>query len=149
CNTAATPTANVMTGTPLSCLPLAAVATCSGPKARISQPIISLSQTPVLGYNRFAANDFPRVAVSDRFGTGSMTGNDTRHHPLGDILLQSFHLGSLHPVQTVPVVLDQPASGGVHMFPAIRTATRAGLLDVAWYSRASATTPNTNVDAAL
>src|SRR5262249_59079300 len=61
----------------------------------------------------------------------------------------SFHLGSLHPVQAVPVVLDQPASGGVHMFPAIRTATRAGLLDVAWYSRASATTPNTNVDAAL
>jgi hypothetical protein len=149
CNGAATPTANVMTGTPLSCLPLAAVATCPGPKARISQPINSLSQTPVLGYNRFASNDFPRLAVSDRFGTVSMVWNDTRHHPLGDILLQSFHLGSLQPVQAAPVVLDQPASGGVHMFPAIRTATRAGLLDVAWYSRASAPTPNTNVDAAI
>jgi hypothetical protein len=149
CDSAATPTADVMTGTPLSCLPLAAVATCPGPTARISQPISSLSATPVLGYNRFASNDFPRLAVSDRFGTVSMAWNDTRYHPLGDILLQSFHLGSLQPVQAVPVMLDAPASGGVHMFPAIRTATRAGLLDVAWYSRASATTPNTNVDAAI
>ena len=149
CNTAATPTANVMTATPLSCLPLAAVATCPGPKARISQPIDSTNATPILGYNRFASNDFPRLAVSDRFGTVSMTWNDARYHPLGDILLQSFHLGSLRPVQAVPVVLDRPASGGVHMFPAIRTATRAGLLDVAWYSRASATTAVTNVDAAL
>src|SRR5215468_11616265 len=128
CNGTATPTADVMTRTPLSCLPLAAVATCPGPKARISQPINSLSQTPVLGYNRFASNDFPRLGVSDRFGTVSMVWNDTRHHPLGDILLQSFHLGALQPVQAAPVVLDRPASGGVHMFPAIRTATAAGRL---------------------
>jgi hypothetical protein len=149
CDGAATPTADVMTGTPLSCLPLAAVATCAGPNAQISQPINSLSATPVLGYNRFATNDFPRLAVSDRYGTVSMAWNDTRYHPLGDILLESFHLGSLAPIQTIPVVLDRPASGGVHMFPAIRTATKAGLLDVAWYSRASATTAVTNVDAAL
>ena len=149
CNGAATPTAGVMTRTPLSCLPLAAVATCPGPKARISQPIISLSATPILGYNRFASNDFPRLAVSDRYGTVSMVWNDARYHPLGDILLESFRLGSLRPVQAVPVVLDRPASGGVQMFPAIRTATKAGLLDVAWYSRASATTAITNVDAAV
>jgi hypothetical protein len=149
CNGAATPTADVMTGTPLSCLPLAAVATCPGPKARISQPIKSLNATPVLGYNRGASNDFPRLAVSDRYGTVSMAWNDTRHHPLGDILVESFRLGSLRPIQAVPVVLDRPASGGLHMFPAIRTANKAGLLDVAWYSRASATTAITNVDAAL
>jgi hypothetical protein len=149
CNGAATPTADVMTATPVSCLPLAAVATCPGPKARISQPINSLNATPILGYNRFASNDFPRLAVSDRFGTVSMTWNDARFHPLGDILLESFRLGSLQPIQAVPVVLNRPASGGVQMFPAIRTATKAGLLDVAWYSRASATTAITNVDAAL
>jgi hypothetical protein len=149
CNTAATPTADVMTGTPLSCLPLAAVATCPGPKARISQPINSLNGTPVVGYNRFASNDFPRLAVSDRYRTVSMAWNDTRYHPLGDILLESFQLGSLRPIQAVPVVLDRPASGGVHMFPAVRTANNAGLLDVAWYSRASAATPITSVDAAL
>jgi hypothetical protein len=149
CDGAATPTAEVMTRTPLSCLPLAAVAACPGPKARASVPITSLSATPVLGYNRFASNDFPRLAVSDRYGTVSMAWNDTRYHPLGDILLESFDLGSLRPVQAVPVVLDRPASGGLHMFPAIRTATKAGLLDVAWYSRASATTAITNVDAAL
>jgi hypothetical protein len=149
CNGAATPTTDVMTQTPLNCLPLAAVATCGGPKARISQPIVSTNATPILGYNRFSSNDFPRLAVSDRYGTVSMAWNDARFHPLGDILLESFHVGSLRPIQPVPVVLDQPASGGVHMFPAVRTATKAGLLDVAWYSRASAATALTSVDAAL
>jgi hypothetical protein len=149
CDGPATPTADVMTSTPLSCLPLAAVATCSGPAQRVSQPVNSLTATPVLGYNRFSSNDFPRLAVSDRYGTVSMVWNDTRYHPLGDILLESFDLGSLRPIQAVPVVLDRPASGGLHMFPAIRTANKAGLLDVAWYSRASATTANTNVDAVL
>ena len=149
CNGAATPTAEVMTGTPLSCLPLATVATCPGPKARTSVPITSLNATPVPGYNRGASNDFPRLAVSDRFSTVSMVWNDTRYHPLGDILLESFRLGSLRPVQAVPVVLDRPASGGLHMFPAVRTATAAARLDVAWYSRASATTVVTSVAAAL
>jgi hypothetical protein len=149
CNGAATPTAEVMTRTPRSCLPLATFAACSGPKARTSVPISSLNATPVLGYNRFASNDFPRLAVSDRYGTVSMVWNDTRHHPLGDILLQSFRLVSLRPVQAVPVVLDRPASGGVHMFPAVRTATAAGRLDVVWYSRTTPTTANTSVDGVL
>jgi hypothetical protein len=149
CDGAATPTADVMTGTLLSCLPLAAVAACQGPTARFAEPITSLNATPVLGYNRFGSNDFPRLAVSDRYGTVSMVWNDTRYHPLGDILLESFHLASLRPVQTVPVVLDRPASGGLHMFPAVRTATAAGLLDVSWYARTSATTAYTSVDAVL
>lgn len=149
CNGAATPTADVMTRTPRRCLPLTTVAACSGPKARMSVPITSLNQTPVLGYNRGASNDFPRVAVSHRFGTVSMVWNDTRHHPLGDILLESFRQASLRPVQAVPVVLDRPASGGVHMFPAVRTATAAGRLDVVWYSRTTPTTANTSVDGVL
>jgi hypothetical protein len=149
CNGSATPTAEVMTRTPRSCLPLTTFAACQGPRARISVPITSLNATPVPGYNRFAANDFPRPAVSDRYGTVSVVWNDTRYHPLGDILLESFRLGSLQPVQRVPVVLDQPASGGLHMFPAMRTATAAGRLDVAWYSRTSPTTADTSVDAVL
>jgi hypothetical protein len=149
CFGAATPTANVMTRTLLSCLPLATFAACGGPKARTSVPVTSLVATFVPGYNRFPVNDFPRLAVSDRFGTVSMVWNDTRFHPLGDILLQSFHKTSLGPVQAHPVVLDRPASGGVHMLPALRTATAAGRLDVTWYSRSTPTTANTNVDGVL
>jgi hypothetical protein len=149
CNGAATPTADVMTKTPLSCLPLKTFAACPGPKATTSVPVTSLIATPVPGYNRFPASDFPRLAVSDRYSTVSMVWNDTRFHPLGDILLQSFHTASLAPVQAHPVVLDRPASGGLHMLPALRTATAAGRLDVTWYSRSTPTTANTNVDGVL
>jgi hypothetical protein len=149
CFGAATPTADVMTSTPRSCLPLATVAACGGPKARASVPVTSMVATFVPGYNRFPVNDFPRLAVSDRYGTVSMVWNDTRFHPLGDILLESFHTTSLGPVQAHPVVLDRPASGGLNMLPALRTATAAGRLDVTWYSRSTSATANTNVDGAL
>jgi hypothetical protein len=149
CNGAATPTADVMTKTPRSCLPLNTVAACSGPKARNSVPITSLNATPVPGYNRFASNDFPRLAVSDRYGTVSMVWNDTRFNPLGDILLESFHTASLAPVQAHPVVLNRRGTGSLHMFPAVRTATAAGRLDVVWYSRTSPTTALTSVDGVL
>jgi hypothetical protein len=112
-------------------------------------PITSLIATPIPGYNRFSSNDFPRLAVSDRYGTVSMVWNDARFNPLGDILLQSFRTASLAPVQAHPVILNQPGTGAVHMFPAVRTATAAGRLDVAWYSRTSPTTALTSVDAVL
>ena len=154
CNGPATPTAEVMTKTPLHCLPLTAVASCPSPRAKVAVPIVSLGGTQVPGYSRFTTNDFPRLAVSDPFGTVSMVWNDGGQHPLGDILLQSFKQGMLQPVQSTPVVLDQPASvggvpGGLHMFPAMRTAASNGLLDVSWYSRDSATTVDTNVDAVM
>jgi hypothetical protein len=149
CFGSATPTADVMTRTPLSCLPLATSAACGGPKARASVPVTSMAAAFVPGYNRFPVNDFPRLAVSDRYGTVSMVWNDTRFHPLGDILLQSFHQGSLGPVQAHPVVLDRPASGGLHMLPALRTATAAGRLDVTWYSRSTPTAAKTSVDGVL
>ncbi len=149
CNGAATPTAEVMTKTPVHCLPLAAVASCPSPRAKVAVPIVSLSGTPVAGYNRFTTNDFPRLAVSDPYDTVSMVWNDSRLHPLGDILLQSFKQGMLQPVQSAPVVLDQPASGGLHMFPAMRTAASDGRLDVSWYSRDTALTEVTNVDAVM
>lgn len=47
------------------------------------------------GYNRFPANDFPRLAISDRYQTVSMVWYDARLHAYGDIMLQSFKRGSL------------------------------------------------------
>src|SRR5581483_494104 len=81
--------------------------------------------------------------------TVSMVWNDTRFHLYGDILLQSFTLASLHPVQHTPVVLDTPHYGGLAFMPALRTATAGGLLDVTWYSRNSVTTSRTTVKAAI
>jgi hypothetical protein len=86
--------------------------------------------------NNGLLNDFPRVAVSLRAGTVSMVWNDARYHPLGDILLRSFALGSLAPVQPGPVVLNPP-TGGFHIYPALRTANAAGRLDVSWYTTPS------------
>lgn len=148
CSTAATPTADVMTKTPARCLPLAAVAACSGPPARIEAPVVSMVGVPIPGYNRFGSNDFPRLAVSGRYGVVSMVWNDTENNPLGNILLQSFNLNSLRPVQAEPVTLNT-SSVGMHMFPAVRTANAAGLLDVMWYSRDSVPTTVTNVDGVL
>jgi hypothetical protein len=147
------PVRNMIAKVPPHCLAPRGVSPCSGPAARASVPITSISAAFVPGYNPYGigglVNDFPRVAVSDGAGTVSMVWNDTRFHPYGDILLQSFTLGSLHPVQHTPVVLDTPHHGGLTFMPAVRTATAGGLLDVTWYSRASVTTSDTTVMAAL
>jgi hypothetical protein len=148
CENASTPTQNVLTKTTLHCLRLAKTAAC-GPSRTVSAPVTSLSSVLVPGYNRFPGNDFPRLAVSDKAGTVTMVWNDTRFHPFGDILMQSFSRGTLRPVQARPVRLDQPHNGGLSMFPALRTATASGLLDVSWYSRSSATTADTGVEAAM
>jgi len=149
CEGSDTPIENVLTVTPAKCLLLRAVSPCAGPAAAAGVPIVSLDGTFVPGYNRFPTSDFPRLAVSDKFRTVSMVWNDTRVHPLGDILLQSFRLKSLRPVQSRPVMLDRPHNGGLDMFPALRTANSDGLLDVSWYSRASVATSVTSVLAAI
>jgi hypothetical protein len=149
CNSGSTPTADVMTGTVSRCLALAPTSRCSGPTAQIAQPIRTLVATPVPGYNRFGVNDFPRLAVSDPARTVSMVWNDVERHPFGDILMESFSLGSLTPIQAQPVVLDVRGSGGMHIFPAVRTANASGALDVTWYSRATPGTVLTNVVGAL
>ena len=146
CNTL--PTSNVMTVVPVKCLLLAKHAAC-GASAAAGVPIVSLQTAFIPGYSRFPGNDFPRVAVSDPAGTVSMVWNDTRVHPEGDILLQSFNLGSLAPVQAVPVMLDKPIAGGLNFLPALRGADASGNLDVAWFSRRSPATSNTNVYAAI
>src|SRR5258708_15977709 len=101
------------------------------------------------GYNRFPMSDSPRLGVSNQSGTVSMVWNDARFHPNGDILLQSFRLGTLQRVQRRLVGLDQPHGAGFTFMPALRVATQSGRLDVAWYSRASTGTANTNVTLAL
>jgi hypothetical protein len=146
CNT--TPVSDVMTTVPASCLPLAAHASC-GATAAAGVPVVSLQSAFIPGYSRFPASDFPRVAVSDPAGTVSMVWNDTRYHPEGDILLQSFNLGSLAGVQNVPVVVDKPIAGALNFLPGLRGADASGNLDISWYSRRSVNTSNTNVYAAI
>lgn len=142
-------TKNVLTRTPFGCLTRTAVASCAHPANVIKQAVTSIDGLFVPGYNRFPPSDFPRIAVSSKFGVVSMVWNDARHHPYGDILLQSFKVGSLRRVQAVPVVLDQPHGGGVSFMPGLRVADSRGLLDLGWYSRSSVGTSNTNLVAAV
>lgn len=149
CEGASTPVQDVLDKVPAHCLTLTAVSPCKGPSARTAVPVVSMEGTLVPGYNRFPANDFPRIAVSGKFGTVSMVWNDARSSPYGDILMQSFHENSLNPVQAAPVKLDQPHAGGLSFLPALRTPSNSGRLDVTWYTRTSTATATTNVAAAV
>jgi hypothetical protein len=147
---ASLPTQNVMNYVPFSCLPLAPTSPCTGPAATKAVNITSLDAAFIPGYNRFPMNDFPRVAVSDQAGTVSMVWNDARQHGTGDIFLQSFNLGSLAAVQSQPVRINgRTDTGGWLFLPAVRNADGRGNLDVSFYSRSSANTALTNVNASL
>jgi hypothetical protein len=129
-------TQNVMNYIPGSCLTLTATSTCTAPAATLAVNIISLEAASISGYNRFPGNDFPRVAVSDAAGTVSMVWNDAGRNPLGDIVLQSFSLGSLARVQAMPVRLNSDSEiGTLHFLPALRNVSATGLLNVSWYDR--------------
>jgi hypothetical protein len=124
-------------------------------------PIVSMDSACIPGYNRTlctgnpAPNDFPRIAVSDQFGTVSIVWNDARLHPYGDILLQSFGLGDpgtggLFPnaVQSSPVRVNSSTSGW-HMMPALRNVDDDGDLNISFYQRPSGNTDLTDVYAAI
>jgi len=129
-------TQDVMNFTPSSCLTLTPTSPCTGPAATQAVNITSLEAASISGYNRFPGNDFPRIAVSDAAGTVSMVWNDAGRNPLGDILLQSFSLGSLAVVQAVPVQLNSDSAiGTLHFLPALRNVSTTGLLNVSWYDR--------------
>ena len=107
-----------------------------GVVAKTSISIISTDLTEIPGYNRGIGNDFPRIAVSDAFGTVSVVWNDTRNNPQADILLQSLDLVSLNPVQSAPVKLNNDTNiGTLHFLPAVRNADADGDLSVSWYDR--------------
>lgn len=144
---ATVPIQNVVKYIPGTCLTLPAAA-CSGPAASNAVNIVSMEAAFVPGYSRFPMNDFPRIAVSEQAGTVSIVWNDARLHPAGDILLQSFDLGGLTPVQKTPVRVNSSV-GGWHLLPALRNTDANGNLNIAFYSRASATTAVTDVYAAL
>ena len=114
--------------------------------------IVSMDGAFIPGYNRFPMNDFPRIAVSDANGTVSIVWNDARANPSGDILLQSFNLGVLTPVQSAPVKLnnDNTGTGAFHFLPGLRNVDAGGNLNVSWYDRRlSPATALTDVYAAL
>jgi hypothetical protein len=70
-------------------------------------------------------------------------------HALGDILLQSFTLGGLAPIQSAPVRLNSRSTGGLHFLPGLRNVDQNGNLNVCWYERRSPTTTLTDLFAAL
>jgi hypothetical protein len=123
---------------------------CAAPFKEADVNITSMDAAFIPGYNRFPMNDFPRIAVSDPFGTVSIVWNDARFHPAGDILLQSFGNGAAFPtpVQSSPVRINS-ATGGWHMLPALRNTDDDGDLQISFYGRASANTDVTNVYAAI
>ncbi len=133
---------------PFSCLTLTSTSPCTTTPRTASVNIVSIDLAFIPGYNRFPPSDFPRIAVSDPYGTVTIVWNDTRSHGLGDILLQSFNLVSLSSVQITPTRIN-PDTGGLHFLPALRQAQASGLIDVSYYQRDSANTDSTNVDAVL
>ena len=143
------PAQDVMNFIPHSCLTLP-VASCAGPAVVNAVNINSLQGALIPGYTRFPTpmNDFPRLAVSDVYSTVSMVWNDTRYDLAGDILMQSMNLGTLGNVTAAPVVLNADR-GGWHFLPGLRNANQRGLLNLDWYSRASANTAVTDVTAAV
>ena len=143
-----TPTKNTLVRVQSACLVLQPISPCTGPAGSTSQQITSLDGAFIPGYNRFPANDFPRIAVDAPAGTVSMVWNDARLHPLGDIMLRSYALGTLSPIQPAPVVLN-PDSGGMHFLPALRNASATGKLAVSWYDRSNPNSTITDVHAVL
>jgi hypothetical protein len=130
-----TPTQELVNRIPFSCLPMSGVSSCSPPFAGNAVNIVSMDAAFIPGYNRFPMNDFPRIAVSNAAGTVSIVWNDSGRNPLGDVLLQSFNLGSLSLVQSVPVKLNNDVGSVLHFLPALRNASSTGLLNVSWYDR--------------
>jgi hypothetical protein len=77
-----------------------------------------------------------------------MVWNDAGVHPLGDILLRSYALGTLSPVQPAPVRINTNTAG-LNFLPAVRNVSATGKLAVSWYARSGANTAVTEVRAAI
>lgn len=151
CNTTQ-PTLNRVAYVPHSCLTLTPVSPCATSPKMVAVNVISIDTAFIPGYNRnpapgdSPANDFPRIAVSLKYGTVSIVWNDTRLHPLGDIFLQSFALKTLSAIQNGPVRINPDATGGLHFLPALRNSDDEGLLNVSYFQRNDGDTALTNVD---
>ena len=116
---------------PLTTLP----SPCTSPPPNHSVAITSMDAAVIPGYNRFPMNDFPRIAVSGPAGTVSIVWNDARSNPGGDILLQSFNLGSSLTPTGAPVKINNDGVVGTfHFLPAV-SADGNGKLSISWYDR--------------
>ncbi len=138
---ASDPVRNIVKRIPFSHLTLPTASGGASNTAAVN--VTSMDSAFIPGYDRFPANDFPRIAVSRPSGTVSIVWNDSRYHPMGDILMQSYTLGALSPASGL-LRLNQH-TGGLHFLPALRNPDSAGRLNVSWYERATANTTVTNV----
>jgi hypothetical protein len=131
------PVQDVMNFVPASCIALPGPTSCTGPAATNALNIVSMDGAFIAGYNRFPMNDFPRIAVSHAQGTVSMVWNDASSDQAGDVLLQSFALGTLAGIQAAPVKLnnDKTGTGAFHFLPALRNVDAHGNLNVTWFDR--------------
>jgi hypothetical protein len=126
-----------------SCLTATSPSPCSGPFATATIPIASMDAAFIPGYNRFPMNDFPRIAVSDLYGTVTVVWNDARYRPSGDILLESYYLGAGFPTPVQgtffggpsPVRVTNNTSPTFNLLPALRNPDQNGHLNISWYDR--------------
>jgi hypothetical protein len=130
------PTKEVVTRLRRSCLPASGTSPCSPPFTNNSVNIVSMDSAFIPGYNRFPMNDYPRIAVSGAKRAVSVVWNDALSNPLGNILLQSYRLGTLAKIQSSPVALNNDVGAfNWHFLPAVRQASGTGLINVSWYDR--------------
>jgi hypothetical protein len=130
------PTKEVITRLPKTCLPASGPSPCSPPFTHNSVNIVSMDSAFIPGYNRFPMNDYPRISVSHPKNAVSLVWNDALANPLGNILLQSFSLGTLTRIQSKPVALNSDVGAfNWHFLPALRQASGTGLINVSWYDR--------------
>lgn len=109
--------------------------------------IRSLDTFALPGYSGQRLNDYPEIAVSDASSAVTIVWNDTRFHPFGDILMQSFNFGLTLPKTTLPIRINTQTTGP-HFMPAV-TIDSDGDCSLSWYQRANATTSLTDVFAAI
>jgi hypothetical protein len=139
---------------PFSCLTLTSVSPCSTTPLTTAVNIVSMDGAFIPGYNRFPANDFPRIAVSKPANAVSIVWNDAGRNPLGDIFLLSYNLltptsRTFTPVQTAPIRLNTLSTGNLHFLPALRNADPSGKINVSFYQRPNPNTARTDTWAAL
>jgi hypothetical protein len=138
----ATPHQNRVAYVPAACLTATPTSPCVTTPNQVAINIVSIDLGTVPGFNRvpFAAgnappSDFPRIAVSGPSGTVSIVWNDARRIPTADVLLQSFKLVDLTPVQDAPVRLNADPGFNWNVMPALRNADSKGKLSVSWYQQ--------------
>jgi hypothetical protein len=135
------PVQNKVAYVPIACLAVQPVSPCGTTPKQQAVNITSIDVARVPGYNRIlqfpfpGIQDFPRIAVSQPAGTVSIAWNDARRIPTADILLQSFNLVSLTPVQDAPIRLNADAGSMWNILPALRNAGGDGKLNVTWYQQ--------------